>query len=234
MKVVFKVCCAKETRNKTIPITDQQNVIEKNGGAGGASGNGVSNMSNGNNGGDNSDEEFNVSMNVNHVQSSSGHHVNHHVNTIATNDRWNNGGISIANGNGGMIPTSVIRINADTDSNNHNNRRINNNNGGGQRITSINTEVDTFNRLPTHSNSINVLDNSIVGSSNNNNNNIGLGSGGVVGGNGILMHGDHNNNGVHVLSIGDYPSHGYRGQSGGVRINNVPSSHYTNRDHIGM
>lgn len=226
MKVVFKVCCAQETKNKTIPLTEHRSGLDKSGGVG------TSNVGGSNS--DNSDEEFNVSMNVNHVQSSG--HLNHHVNTIATNDRWNSGvGGAAGTVNNGMIPTSVVRINADTGSSNYNNRRINNNNnnyGGGQRVTSINTEVDTFNRLPTHSNSINVLDNSIVGT---NNNNIGLSSthGNNNGGGGILMHGDHNN-GVHVLSIGDYPNHGYRGQSGGVRINNVPSSHYTNRDHIGM
>lgn len=214
MKVVFKVCCVSEEKNKTTTVSGggSDNGVttavgssaptDTTGGHGGMGG-----------GGSMSGEDINLSTNINRNQQFSNHP--HHMNNINT--------IGINGINTGMLPNSVMNPGQGGGNNNYGlqmNPMLNNPNGG---ATSINTNIDQFNRIPMQPNGINVLNNNIGGGG------LGLGS---HGGSGIMLT-PNGHNGITMISTGGggigpgMPGiHQYHGQTG-IRINNVPSTHHT-------
>uniref|UniRef100_A0A1I8QF41 Ephrin RBD domain-containing protein n=1 Tax=Stomoxys calcitrans TaxID=35570 RepID=A0A1I8QF41_STOCA len=254
MKVVFKVCCVSEEKNKTIA----SGTGSSSGGSGGKGGsqqggggnevggggsstavggssptdtsgvnNGILNVGGGGGGmvgGGNtmSGEDINLSTNINRNQQFSNHP--HHVNNINT--------IGINGINTGMLPNGVMNPGGPGSGNNYGlqmNPMLNSPNGGGG-ATSINTNIDQYNRIPMQPNSINVLNNNIGGGGGG----LGLGS---HGGAGIMMTPGGMHNGITMISTGGgggggmmgpgIPGiHQYHGQTG-IRINNVPSTHHT-------
>ncbi|XP_075148021.1 ephrin [Haematobia irritans] len=241
MKVVFKVCCVSEEKNKTISSgtgTSSGGKIGQQGetggvsstavgGSGGNGGSSPTDTTGGNNnaianvGGGNSmsGEDINLSnTNLNRNQQFSNHP--HHVNNINT--------IGINGINTGMLPNGVMNPGVPGGSNNYGlqmNPMLNTPNVGGG-ATSINTNIDQYNRIPMQPNSINVLNNNIGGGG------LGLGS---HGGGGIMMTPGGMHNGITMISTGGggggmgagMPGiHQYHGQTG-IRINNVPSTHHT-------
>lgn len=248
MKVVFKVCCAEE-KNKTISAgsggssgsgsvggsgkdgkigggssttavgspsapTDTTGVNNVVGGIGGGGGGGMGMGMGGGGMNTMSGEDINHATNINRNQQFSNHP--HHMNNINT--------IGINGINNGMLPNGVMNPGGGP-GNNYGlqlNPMLNNNGNGG--ATSINTNIDQYNRIPMQPNSINVL-----------NNNIGGGMVGSHGGSGIMMTpGGHNGitmitgggGGGGMMGPGIPGIHQYHGQTG-IRINNVPSTHHT-------
>lgn len=245
MKVVFKVCCVSEEKNKTLTganasggkggsqqiggvgggISDGGNSntavggsspTDTSGGGNNVVGVGIGMSGSGLGGNSMSGEDINHSTNINRNQQFSNHP--HHMNNINQ--------IGINGINTGMIPNGVINPGIPGGGNNNYglqmNPMLNSPNGG---ATSINTNIDQFNRIPMQPNSINVLNNNIGGGG------LGLGS---HGGSGIMMTpGGHN--GITMISTGGGGAgvgvgipgiHQYHGQTG-IRINNVPSTHHT-------
>ncbi|XP_041449329.1 uncharacterized protein LOC111070796 isoform X2 [Drosophila obscura] len=172
MKVVFKVCCATEEKNKTTQTTTSVAVAGADTGGGN-------------------------SVNIAAHDDSHGHGYGH--NTGAGNT------IGISGVNGGLSggsPSGGIAIHP-------NNVNIN---GLG---TSINTNIDQFNRIPIQPN---IMGNN-VGSS---------GVGGGAGG-GIILSPGHGHGSINMLPPGRggvniaYPGHHHI--QTGIRINNVPTQH---------
>ncbi|KAM8702821.1 hypothetical protein ACLKA7_005169 [Drosophila subpalustris] len=169
MKVVFKVCCAAEEKNKTTPETTLVGSVPAESGVGSV---------------DNAD--LNPSLNVNHG------HMHNVANTIGISG-VNTGLIAPTNGAAGGGGMQLKPING---------------NGMG---TSINSNIDQYNRVPIQPN--------IIG------NNIGAGSGSGSETGGIMLspgHGSINmlppgRGGVHMA----YPGHHHI--QTGIRINNVPT-----------
>ncbi|XP_030566585.1 uncharacterized protein LOC115766748 [Drosophila novamexicana] len=174
MKVVFKVCCAAEDKNKTTETTLLGSVPAE-------SGNGVDNA------GLNVDQNLNANANHGH-----GHNV---VNTITTNTGFIPGGSAAGSGIGTGGGVQLKPIN-------------------GMMGTSINTNIDQFNRIPIQPN---VMGNNIGAA--------GGGASGISGTGGIMLspgHGSINmlppgRGGVHMT----YPGHHHI--QTGIRINNVPT-----------
>ncbi|EDV90980.1 GH24017 [Drosophila grimshawi] len=167
MKVVFKVCCAAEEKNKTTAPTT---LIENTGGAGTGMGTGTGSVDN---------TAINVDVNVNGV------------NTI---------GVNTANaGNTGNIHLKPI-------------------NGLG---TSINTNIDQFNRIPIQPN---IIGNNIGQSG------VGGGAGGVIlsPGHGSINMLPPGRGGIHLT----YPGHHHI--QTGIRINNVPTNVQQNQNNPNM
>uniref|UniRef100_A0A1A9V5P9 Ephrin RBD domain-containing protein n=1 Tax=Glossina austeni TaxID=7395 RepID=A0A1A9V5P9_GLOAU len=198
MKVVFKVCCAPEEKNKTTTSPQMIGGNKNNGGSPGASVQQVVPTDIGTA----SVEDPNGLTNVKNL-----HAPHNNINVIGVNGM-----------NSGVMPNGVLNIN--NGGNNNNGMQVNPV-VNSPSSTSINTNVDQFNRIPIQTNNLNVLGNNIGA------NNVGLGSHGSS----IIL--THGNSGVNMIPtggigvIGQYPSHGYHGQSG-IRINNVPSSHHIN------
>ncbi|KAL9873460.1 ephrin isoform 3-T6 [Glossina fuscipes fuscipes] len=198
MKVVFKVCCAPEEKNKTSTSPQMIGGNKNNGGSPGVSVQQVAPTDIGTT----SVEDPNGLTNVKNL-----HAPHNNINVIGVNGM-----------NSGVMPNGVLNIN--TGGTNNNGMQVNPV-VNSPSSTSINTNVDQFNRIPIQTNNLNVLGNNIGA------NNVGLGSHGS----GIIL--THGNSGVNMIPtggigvIGQYPSHGYHGQSG-IRINNVPSSHHIN------
>ncbi|XP_064537622.1 uncharacterized protein Ephrin [Drosophila montana] len=177
MKVVFKVCCAAEDKNKTTETTLLGSVPAE---SGTGNGNGVDSA------GVNVDQNLNTNANHGH-----GHNG---VNTIGTNTGFIPGGSAGGSSAGGGGGVQLKPIN-------------------GMMGTSINTNIDQFNRIP-------IQPNNVMG------NNIGAAGAGGSGTGGIMLspgHGSINmlppgrGGGVHMT----YPGHHHI--QTGIRINNVPT-----------
>lgn len=179
MKVVFKVCCAAEEKNKTTAETPLVGIVPAE--------SGIGSVGNGNGNGNGVD---NVDLNPNQNINQAGHGHGHGHNTVNT--------IGISGVNTGLIaPTGGAGM------------QLKPINGMG---TTINSNIDQFNRVPIQPN--------IIG------NTIGIGAGAGIGANGGIMlspgHGSINmlppgRGGVHMT----YPGHHHI--QTGIRINNVPT-----------
>ncbi|XP_017126150.1 uncharacterized protein LOC108145312 [Drosophila elegans] len=172
MKVVFKVCCAAEEKNKTTPINKSISGADP----GGA-----------------------ISVNI---AANDDSHVHGQGNTIAIGT---NIGIS-----GGLIPggpqSAGVPINPV-----HGNSNVNG------IATTINSNIDQFNRIPIQPNIIgNNVGNNAVGP-------------GMVAGGGIILTPGHGHGNINMLQPGRgginvaYPGHHHI--QTGIRINNVPTQH---------
>ncbi|XP_034112092.1 uncharacterized protein LOC117573205 isoform X1 [Drosophila albomicans] len=186
MKVVFKVCCAADEKNRT----SQETTL------GPADSGGVLSVGNGvvDNTGVNTDHNSNVNVKLAH-----GHGHNHNT-------------IGISSGNTGLVPPIG--------------------NGGGLQLkpinglgTSINSNIDQFNRVPLQPN---IISNNI-GTDIENGASIGtgVGSGGIIlspGHGSINMLPPGRGGGVHL------PAHtGHHHIQTGIRINNVPTQQHNNQ-----
>ncbi|KAH8272499.1 hypothetical protein KR044_012131, partial [Drosophila immigrans] len=180
MKVVFKVCCAAEEKNRT---TQESTLGPSESGGVASLGNGVV---------DNASVNLDHNPNVN-VKLAHSHGHGHNVIGISSV----NTGLVTQTGNGGGIQLKPI-------------------NGLG---TSINSNIDQFNRVPLQPNIIS--------------NNIGNGIGTGITGGGIILspgHGSINmlppgrGGGVHIPA---YPGHHHI--QTGIRINNVPTQQHNNQ-----
>ncbi|XP_049316220.1 uncharacterized protein LOC105227075 isoform X3 [Bactrocera dorsalis] len=207
MKVVFKVCCAPEEKNKTLINTGSSSSSSSSGStsAGGtiigintADGNGLTT------GIDNA-----ASMDVASAQTNTNQHQ--HMSNINT--------IGINGVNTGLIPIGGVHIgvNSAVGVSNSGMQMKSMNGGSG---TSINTNIDQFNRIPIQAGGINVMGNNVGGLG-------GIGLGGHGGGGIMLAPGGQG--GINMISsgvgigIGQYPGHS--GQTG-IRINNVASQQH--------
>ncbi|XP_023158933.1 uncharacterized protein LOC101461630 isoform X2 [Ceratitis capitata] len=205
MKVVFKVCCAPEEKNKTT-IVGNGAIGSSSGGSGSTGGGGGSSGGAGVGDGNGMATGIDNSANIDGVNTQSNMNQNKHFNNINT--------IGINGVNTGLMPIGGANIGM--------NSGVAVNNGGmqikplnGASSTSINTNIDQFNRIPIQAGGI------------------GSHSGGVM-----LTPGVHG--GIHMISsgggIGQYPGH--HGQTG-IRINNVASQQHhathknNNDDHFG-
>ncbi|XP_050339901.1 uncharacterized protein LOC126766111 isoform X2 [Bactrocera neohumeralis] len=207
MKVVFKVCCAPEDKNKTLINTGSSSSSSSTGStsAGGtiigintADGNGLTT------GIDNA-----ANMDVASTQTNINQHQ--HMSNINT--------IGINGVNTGLIPIGGVHIgvNSAVGVSNSGMQMKPMNGGSG---TSINTNIDQFNRIPIQAGGINVMGNNVGGLG-------GIGLGGHGGGGIMLSPGGQG--GINMISsgvgigIGQYPGHS--GQTG-IRINNVASQQH--------
>ncbi|CAD7001793.1 unnamed protein product [Ceratitis capitata] len=201
MKVVFKVCCAPEEKNKTT-IVGNGAIGSSSGGSGSTGGGGGSSGGAGVGDGNGMATGIDNSANIDGVNTQSNMNQNKHFNNINT--------IGINGVNTGLMPIGGANIGM--------NSGVAVNNGGmqikplnGASSTSINTNIDQFNRIPIQAGGI------------------GSHSGGVM-----LTPGVHG--GIHMISsgggIGQYPGH--HGQTG-IRINNVASQqhHATHKNNNG-
>ncbi|XP_068152532.1 uncharacterized protein Ephrin [Drosophila tropicalis] len=188
MKVVFKVCCAAEEKNKTIPSTTTSVAVA--GSDGGVGGGGSGNVIN------------NAATNDDHNPKHAHGHHNIGGNTIGISG-VNTGLISGGSGGNGAGGAGMA---------------INVNNGLGMGMgTSINTNIDQFNRIPIQPN---IMGNNIGSSG------VGPGPGLGVGG-GIILSPGHGHGSINMLPPGRggvnvaYPGHHHT--QTGIRINNVPT-----------
>ncbi|XP_070074203.1 uncharacterized protein [Drosophila takahashii] len=172
MKVVFKVCCAAEDKNKTTAISKSISGADTGG-----------------------------TINVN-IAANDDSHVHSQGNNIAIGTNIGiNGGIVSGGPQSAGMPISPINGNSNI-------------NG---IATTINSNVDQFNRIPIQPNIIgNNIGNNAVGP-------------GVVNGGGIILTPGHGHGNINMLQPGRggmnvaYPGHHHI--QTGIRINNVPTQH---------
>ncbi|XP_036335009.1 uncharacterized protein LOC118745604 isoform X1 [Rhagoletis pomonella] len=208
MKVVFKVCCAPEEKNKTLLNTGLSSGTSSGGSSNaGSVGIGINSAD-----GSGMTTGIDNSANVDVVNTQSNLNQHQHINNINT--------IGMNGVNTGLIPIGGVNIGISGG--------VGTNNGGmvqmkpmnGASGTSINTNIDQFNRIPIQAGGINVMGNNIGGLG-------GIGLGGHGGGGIMLTPGGHG--GINMISsgggigIGQYPGH--PGQTG-IRINNVASQQH--------
>ncbi|XP_033168258.1 uncharacterized protein LOC117146315 [Drosophila mauritiana] len=172
MKVVFKVCCGPEDKNKTTAISNSKSVTDTGG-----------------------------AINVN-IANNDESRVNSQGNNIAIGTNIGiNGGLIIGGPQSAGMPINPLSGN-------------NNLNG---IPTTINSNIDQFNRIPIQPNIIgNHVGTNAVGT-------------GIVGGGGIILTPGHAHGNINMLQPGRggingaYPGHHHI--QTGIRINNVPTQH---------
>lgn len=195
MKVVFKVCCAPEEKNKTSVSTGSSSSSSSGGST--STGGTVSGINAADASGLATGIDNAANMDVVSTQTNINQHQ--HMNNINT--------IGINGVNTGLVPIGGVNIGVTSG--------MKPMNGGGG--TSINTNIDQFNRIPIQTGGINVMGNNVGGIGLG-----GLGSGGIM-----LTPGGQG--GINMISsgvgigIGQYPGH--PGQTG-IRINNVASQQH--------
>nr|XP_036231905.1 uncharacterized protein LOC106621295 isoform X4 [Bactrocera oleae] len=207
MKVVFKVCCAPEEKNKTLVSTGSSSSSSSSGSTSAAGTVIGINTANGNGLATGIDNAANVDV----VSTQTNINQHQHMNNINT--------IGINGVNTGLIPIGGVHIGV--------NSGVGVSNGGmqmkpmnGGSGTSINTNIDQFNRIPIQASGINVMGNNVGGLG-------GIGLGGHGGGGIMLTPGGQG--GINMIAsgvgigIGQYPGHS--GQTG-IRINNVASQQH--------
>lgn len=184
MKVVFKVCCAPEEKNKTTIATnvDSSNTASET---------------------DVSLVDVHSSGNLNNKNNNQQHNTINTFGGVGTSG----GGININSANNNGIQLKPLNV-------------------GGSTGTSINTNIDQFNRIPMQTNGINVIGHNI----------------GQIGGDphsGILLTpGGVGHGGINMIpASGGYNPGGIGGQyypgqtTTGIRINNVPSQYQPSHKH---
>ncbi|XP_011194927.1 uncharacterized protein Efnb2a_1 [Zeugodacus cucurbitae] len=207
MKVVFKVCCAPEEKNKT-SVSSGSSSSSSSGGSASTGGNVIGiNTADGSGLATGIDNAANVDV----VSTQSNINQHQHMNNINT--------IGINGVNTGLIPIGGVNIGVNSGVGvSHGGMQMKPMNGGSG--TSINTNIDQFNRIPIQAGGINVMGNNVGGVG-------GVGLGGHGGGGIMLTPGGQG--GINMITggvgigIGQYPGH--PGQTG-IRINNVASQQH--------
>ncbi|XP_018798155.1 PREDICTED: uncharacterized protein LOC108974644 [Bactrocera latifrons] len=207
MKVVFKVCCAPEEKNKTLINTGSSSSSSSIGSA--SAGGTIIGINTADGNGLTTGIDNTANMDVASTQTNINQHQ--HMSNINT--------IGINGVNTGLIPIGGVHIgvNSAVGVSNSGMQMKPTNGGSG---TSINTNIDQFNRIPIQAGGINVMGNNVGGLG-------GIGLGGH--GSGGIMLAPGSQGGINMISsgvgigIGQYPGHS--GQTG-IRINNVASQQH--------